>query len=140
MRCVKTQFKRTVLCAGTMVDYIEILNREQQGTTIGGESESKQGFTAVDDFAGYLEASKPTRRFDGVSMSDQSSPSYTHAGYIPYDQDIYELDVNTLFVRITRDKPRLFKLKAIENYDEQDMYLMLQLSETGFEEKEATGV
>lgn len=131
-RCVKTQFTRVILCAGTMNDFIEVLSRVQQGTEIGESSESTEEFTTVDDFAGYLEPVKATRRWNGVSMEDQSSPNFTHVAYIPFDQDTYELDINTFFVRITRAKPRYFKLKGIVNYSEQDEYLQLQLAETGF--------
>lgn len=139
-RCVKTQFSRVILCAGTMNDYIEVLSRAQKGTSIGGSNEATQDFTSEADFAGYLEAVKATRRFHGVSMEDQSAPNYTHVGYIPFDQDVYELDINTFFVRITRDKPRYFKLKGIINFGEQDEYLQLQLAETGFTDLEASSV
>jgi hypothetical protein len=123
-----------------MNDYIEVLSRAQKGTSIGGSNEATQEFTVVADPSGHLEAVKGTRRFNGVSMEDQSSPSYTHACYIPFDPDVYELDVNSFFVRITRDKPRYFKMKLITNYDESDTYLQLQLAETGFTDLEASSV
>ncbi len=139
-KCIKTQFSRVILCAGTMNDYIEVLSRVQKGTEIGGNNESSEEFTTVDDFAGYLEPVKATRRFNGVSLEDQSAPNFTHACYIPFDQDVYELDINTFFVRITRDRPRYFKLKGIINYGEQDEYLQLQLAETGFTDLKASGI
>lgn len=139
-RCVKTQFSRVVLCAGSMNDFIEILSREQQVTEIDGGNESDQDFTSVTDFAGYFEPVKATRRFNGVSMEDQSAPNFTHVCYIPYDPDVYELDINTFFVKITRDKSRYFKLKGIINYGEQDEYLQLQLAGTGFTDLKASSV
>lgn len=131
-RCVKTQFDRQILCAGTMTDLVEIIERDQVGTQPGEALESTPTFTTVVDFAGYLEATKATRRFNGVSMEDQSAPNFTHAGYIPFDQTVYELDVNKFFVKLTRDRSRYFKLKAVRNWGEQDEYLQLNLAETGF--------
>ena len=139
-RCVKTQFEKIILCAGTMNDYIEILSRVQKGTEIGGSPEATEDFTTVIDFAGVLEAVKSSRRFNGVSMADQSAPNFTHASYIPFDPDVYELDINTLFVKITRDKARYFKLKGITNWGEQDEYLQLQIAETGFADLVASTV
>ena len=137
-RCVKTQFNKEILCAGSMQDLVEVLKRVQGTTEVGESIESSEIFTLVADFAGYLEASKATRRFNGVSMEDQSAPNFTHAGYIPFDQDVYELDVNSFFVRLTRDRSRYFKLKAIKNFGEQDEYLQLQLAETGFDDIKAS--
>ena len=139
-RCVKTQFDKIILCAGTMNDYIEILSRVQKGTEIGGSPEAAEDFTIVIDYAGVLEAVKSTKRFNGVSMEDQSAPNFTHASYIPFDQDVYELDINTFFVKITRDKSRYFKLKGITNWGEQDEYLQMQLAETGFADLVASTV
>lgn len=131
-RCVKTQFDRVILCAGTMNDLVEIFVRVQGTTEPGLNIQSDEGMTALSQFAGYLEAAKFTPRFNGVNTQDQSTPAFTHAGYIPFDQDTYELDINTFYVKLTKTRSRYFKLKGIKNYGEQDEYLQLQLSETGF--------
>lgn len=131
-RCVKTQFNREILCAGTMNDLVEIFVRVQGTTEPGQDIQTDENMTADKQFAGYLEAAKFTPRFNGVSTQDQSTPAFTHAGYIPFDQDTYELDINTFYVKLTRTRSRYFKLKGIKNFGEQDEYLQLQLSETGF--------
>ena len=134
-RCIKTQFNRVVLCAGTMQDYLIILSRAIAGTEPGLSNQPGEVFTQIDNPAGYIEASKPTPRWNGVSTADQSAPNFTHVAYIPFDPDIYKLDVGTLFVKKpgdTSDLDRLFKLKGINNWGEQDEYLQLTLAETGF--------
>lgn len=136
-RCVKTQFDRQILCAGTMTDYVEILSRAIQGTEPGLSTQAEPDFSAIAQYAGYLEAVKNTPRWNGVSVEDQSAFNFTHAGYIPFDQTIYELDINTFYVKITRQRARYFKLKGIMNWGEQDEYLQLQLAETGFADLKA---
>ncbi len=131
-RCTKTIFDRKVLCAGTMTDYVTIQRREITGTTpnnpVGSET-----LTNVVDYFGYLEAIKPTQRFNGINISGNT----THLVYIPFDQSTYELDVNTLFVLDSKTRPRLYKLLSIENYGEQDEYLILYCKENGFADIEA---
>jgi len=136
-RCVRTQFNKEILCAGTMNDYLLILSRAITGTEPGQSIQASETFTQIVDYAGYLEASKPTQRWNGVSMEDQSAPNYTHVCYIPFDPVTYKLDVGKLFVKKqgdTSDLDRLFKLKSINNFGEQDEYLQLRLAETGFAE------
>lgn len=137
-RCVKTQFDREILCAGTMTDYLQIYSRAIKGTEPGKEIQPGEDFTLQDDFAGYIEAKKDTPRWSGVSTEDQSANNFTHAGYIPFDQDIYELDVNRFFVKKPGTRDRYFKLKGITNYGEQDEYLQLKLAETGFTDLKAS--
>jgi len=132
MRCVKTMFTRQILCAGTMDNYIKILERKQVGGGFNGP-DITETFTAVFEFMGKLEIINPTARFNGVNIGD----NITHIIYIPFDQAIYELDINTLFVEIERQKNRRFKLLSISNLDEQDTYLALYCKETGFVDKEA---
>jgi hypothetical protein len=138
-RCVKTQFTKTILCAGTMQDYLIILSRTITGTEPGVSIQPTETFTPLDDPAGYLEGVKPVQRWNGVSVEDQSASNFTHVAYIPYDPVIYKSDVGTLYVKKpgdTADLDRLFKLKGINNWGEQDEYLQLTLAETGFDEKE----
>lgn len=137
-RCVKTQFDKEILCAGTMTDWIEILSREIQGTEPGGSTQPTETFTAIVSYPGYLEAMKYTPRWDGVSTVDQSADNFTHVAYIPFDQDVYELDVNKLYVKRSGTRDRYFKLKGIKDYGERDTYLQLQLAETGFTDLEAS--
>jgi hypothetical protein len=128
-RCVKTIFDRKILCVGTMTDYMTIKKREQVG--IGpdqNDTSATEGFTDVIAYMGYMEAVKPTARFDGVYIDSAT----THVGYIPFDQTTYELDNNSLFVELERSRNRLFKMQRIMNFGEQDEYLALFLTETGF--------
>lgn len=137
-RCIKTQFDRVILCAGTMTDWIEIVKRELQ-TTEPGYNGDKQLFTSVVNYPGRLEAVKYVPRFDGVNVMDMGSRSFTHVIYIPFDQTVYELDLNTLYVKLTRTRDRLFKLTGgIKDVDEQEQWLELALMETGFSDLEAT--
>jgi hypothetical protein len=131
--CVKTLFNREVLCAGTMDDFITIYNRELQGTSLDGE-QAKPQFTEVSTAMGKLEARNPTQRFDGIVINN----AITHAVYIPFTQQIYELDRNTLFVEYESTRNRWFKLLSIMNLGEQDEYLALMVKETGFVGLEAS--
>lgn len=133
VRCVKTLFERQILCSGTMTDYVMIKRREIQGTT-PNTTQADEELTLVADFMGHLEARKPTQRFDGVTISDR----VTHVVYIPYDQDIYELDYNTLWVEIEQTRNKNYKMDGIMNLGEQDEYLALFLIERGFVNLEAT--
>ena len=133
-RCVKTIFDRKILCAGTMTDYMTIKKREQQGTgPDSNDISSKAVFTDILNQMGYLEAIRPTTRFDGVYI-DRAT---THIAYVSFDQTVYELDVNSLFIDLERNRNRLFKMQKIMNYGEQDEYLAISLSETGFTDLQA---
>ena len=138
-RCVKTQFERKILCAGTLQDLIRIQRREIKGTNPGQSTQAGFTFTDVARMAGCLEQylSRNSRRFDGVSTEDSAGPAFTHEAYITFDQEVYELDYNTLYVRYEGKRDRLFKLKGIVNYGEQDEWLQLHLQETGFADREA---
>lgn len=133
-RCVKTIFDRKILCVGTMTDYIMIKKREQVGINPDPNStQASEIFTDIQDYMGYLEAVKPTTRFDGVYIDN----TVTHIVYIPFDQTTFELDKNSLFAELERTRNRLFKMQKCMNYGEQDEYLALFLSETGFVDVEA---
>lgn len=132
-RCLKTQFDKVILCAGTMNTYVEILSRELQPTSINNDTTVEE-FSDIAQFLGYIEETKSTPRWNGVSTHDQSGPATTHAAYIPFDQTVYELDINKLYIRISGTRNRLLKLKGIKNYDEEDKYILMYLDETGFED------
>jgi hypothetical protein len=133
MKCTKTRYDREILCAGAMTDYMTIKS-STAGTTDFGDVQAEPTLATIRSYFGYLETVRPSIRFDGVSI-DRTS---THYWYIPYEQDIYELDVNSLFVTKEGTKERIFKLNEIENYDEQDRWLALHLEAKGFSENTAT--
>lgn len=135
MKCIKTQFTRQILCAGMMRDFIEIYSREMQRTNPGQETQAKPDFTAVSDFAGYLEAVRDTPRMEGVNPADVN----THVCYIPYDQTVFELDRNKFFIKISRTRDRWFKFTGVIDWGEQEEYLQIKLKETGFTDLEASG-
>lgn len=137
-KCIKTQFEKIVLCAGAMTEVVAIYRREIQGTQPGLSIQAEPKFTLVIQYPGTFEAVKDTPRWNGVSVEDQSALNFTHAAYIPFDQDVYELDINTFFVKITRTRDRYFKLKGIMDWGEQEEYLQLKLAETGFVDLKAT--
>jgi len=134
VRCVKTIFSRITLCAGTMDNYIKVLERRQVGGGFNGPGITET-FTLVSEFMGKIEVRNPTARFAGVGIED----GVTHIVYIPFDQTIYEMDNGKLFIEIERQKNRRFKLLSCSNLDEQDSYLALYCRETGFVDKEAAG-
>lgn len=127
-RCVYTRFDRKILCAGTMIDWLIIERRDQQGITDPDTGASVEEFTTVESFAGRIEASRRTPRFDGVNTEDAK----THVAYIPYDQTVYELDLGSLFIRKEGTRDRRFTLKGISPYDEEEHWLEMELRETGF--------
>ena len=133
-------FDKEILCAGTLDDILTVKVRAQQGTNPGQTYEPGEVFTTVDTFDGYLERVRPTRRWDGVSMVDQSAENYTHVSYIAYDDTVYELDVNKCYIETPgpSGKVRRFKLKyAPETYGTDDEWMILKVAETGFIENEA---
>ena len=134
MDCTKTRYDRKILCAGAMTDYMTI-KKSEQGTTDFGDSQADPIMTIIRSYFGYLEVVRPSIRFDGISIDKTS----THYWYIPFEQDVYELDVNSLFVTREGAKERIFKLNEIENYDEQDRWLALHLEAKGFSENTTTG-
>lgn len=129
-RCIKTIFSRTILCAGTMTDFITIKKRELLSRKLN-DTESKEKFSTILSCMSKVETKNPTTRFDGVNIED----SVTHIVYIPYDQDIYELDKNSLFVEWEKNKNRNLKLMSSMDYRED--YIALFCKETGFVDKEA---
>ena len=137
-RCLKTSFDRVILCAGTMTDWIEIVKREIQTSEPGYNGETEV-FTSVANYPGRIEALKYTTRFDGTTITDTSGSSFTHVVYIPFDQTVYELDLGSLWVKISRTKDRYLKLTGgIKDVYEQEQYLELALIETGFTENQAS--
>ena len=129
-RCIKTIFSRTILCAGTMTDYVMIKKRELEGSGVN-ETTINEGFTDIAQYMGYVEDRLPVKRFDGVSISDE----ITHIIYIPYEQAVYELDRGSLFVDFECTRNRRFTLLAINPYQED--YIALYCRETGFSDLEA---
>jgi len=140
-RCVYTMFDKETLCAGTLDDILTVKTRTQQGTNPGHTYQPSEQFTTVGVYDGYLERVRPTRRWNGVSMVDQSAENYTHVGYIAYDDTVYELDINRCYVEVEgpSGKTRRFKLKyAPEAYGTDDEWMILRLAETGFTENAAS--
>ena len=116
-----------------MTDWIKIERRSQQARS-PGDGQSGESFASVTACAGYLEANTGSRRFDGVSIDSR----LTHAAYIPYDQTIFELDRGSLWVLFEgKSRSRRFALLAIQDYHEQEEYILLQLTERGFSDLEA---
>lgn len=132
MNCTKTMFDRKILCAGGMTHYGVIVNHEASTTGIG-DLQATPVQAVVRGYLGLLEKIRDTVRFAGVSI-DRSS---THVFYIPFDLDVYELDVNKLFVLVKGRKERRFKLNKIGDYGEQEKWLVLSLEEKGFSENSA---
>lgn len=135
MRCIKTQYTKKILCVGAMKDFIEVFSRTMQGTNLGQTIQSTPLFTPISDFAGLLEAVRATPRMEGVNPSS----SDTHVCYIPYDQTVFEMDKNRFFIRITRTRSRWFKFTGVIDWGEQEQYLQIRLTETGFTDLEASG-
>jgi hypothetical protein len=116
-----------------MTDYMTVV-KATAGTTGFSSTQATPTLTTVRAYFGLLEVTRPTVRFDGVTIE----PTSTHIWYIPYEQDVYELDVNSLYVKLEGTKERIFKLDKIENYDESDQWLSLYLIDKGFSENYAT--
>jgi hypothetical protein len=141
MRCEKTLFTRQILTAGTMKDYCTIISRDLQPSS-PDSIENIEVMTDIMGMDGKLEDISFVTRFDGVNIANGA----THLYYIPYQQSIYELDINNLFVRrkckvgLPKDKDRYYKMLGIRNYGEQDQYNILQLKETGFTNKLANTI
>jgi len=124
-RCTKTIFSRTILCAGTMTDYIMIKSRVQQGSGVD-ETDISHTFTNIANYMGYLEDRNPVQRFDGIVIGD----NVTHIIYIPYEQEVYELDKNTIFIEVESTRNKYYKPLSMIEYNEQ--YLAFYCMETGF--------
>ena len=137
MNCVKTRFDRVILCAGTMKHCIEILSREMKAPEPGVSLNASPEFTAVSVTAGRLEDTSGTPRYAGVNTES----GVTHAVYISFDPDVYELDLNTCFVKVSfTNRDRYFKMKKVRNLGEQDQYIEFECAETGFTDLEAAEV
>ena len=122
-----------MLCAGAMVDYMTI-KKSEAGVTSFDDAQATPTLTAIRSYFGYLEVVRPSIRFDGVSIDRNA----THLWYIPFEHDVYEIDVNSLFVTKEGEKERIFKLNECENYDEQNRWLALHLEDKGFSENATT--
>lgn len=131
-RCIKTLFKRQILCAGSMRDYITIYRSALQSTTFD-QKQAAKNFEIVDNMIGALEARNPVKRFDGIVIDN----TFTHVIYIAYDQTIYELDLNTLFCDVEKPRTRRFKMLNMLNLEEEDKYLAIFVKETGFSDLSA---
>jgi hypothetical protein len=116
-----------------MTDYMTIV-KATAGTTGFESTQATPTLTTIRSYFGLLEVTRPTVRFDGVTITPISS----HIWYIPYEQDIYELDLNSLYVKLEGSKERIFKLDKIEIYDESNQWLLLYLVDKGFSENYAT--
>jgi hypothetical protein len=118
-----------------MTDYVKIKQRAKKRITADtNDIQSEMSFTSIINFMGYLEAIQPTARISGVYIDNTT----THICYIPFDLTTYKLDVGKLYAEVEQQANRNFKLKKIMNYGEQDEYLALFLSETGFTDVKAT--
>ncbi len=64
----------------------------------------------------------------------------SHVIYIPFEQSIFELDINVFFIVLENIfRNRFFKMNKIENVGEQYEYLAVWCNETGFSDLEAAG-
>jgi hypothetical protein len=135
MACKRKSFERNILTVGEMRNFVHIQQRAIQNTGYN-DSQPTEKFIDIWQTFSKLVDLKDVSRFAGVVI-DQSM---THACYIPYYAKIYELDINTLFLKKSGTfyaKDKLYKLKTIRNYGEQDEYMILFLEERGFTENTA---
>ena len=128
--CVKTQFSRKILCAGTMRDAVEIYENVLGPPDVGSTTPTTSK-TVVAQYMGHLEEVNPVIRFDGVSVDTRApGDKHTHVIYMPYDDTVYRLDTNKLWAQVN-DRDELYKLTKIKRY--HDEYLQLYVQETGFD-------
>lgn len=132
-QCQRMIFSKKILCAGTMDTYLFIKSRQSAGTDIDNLHPTMTFTTVYECMAGFEEV-KPTYRFDGITIDS----TITHIAYIPFEQSVYELDTNKLFVEKEGQRNRYFKLKPIRDYGEQGEWLVLYLTETGFSDLQAS--
>jgi len=133
-RCLKTIFDKIILCAGTMTDFGIVYEKAIQGTS-ANQSQASIKLTFNCDCMGRLEAVKPTSRIDGIAINSQT----THLYYMPFDNDVFNLNIDTLYIEVEKSvsRNRFFKVQAILNLDEQDEYIVFTMAERGFAELEA---
>ena len=130
-------FKREILATGNMKDYISIYQRTMALAGLNDLTPTEP-VTLIWSVFSKMQTIQPTERFDGVNITDRP----THRVYIPFYAVIYSLDKNSLFltrgVKISTTTSRYFKLVSIENYGEQDEYIVMLVKETGFTSQSST--
>lgn len=136
-RCVYTIFEKKILCAGTMNKYFTIYSNELQETTTN-QNQSDNTKTVLFNMLGEIENIKATARYAGVKMTpNEPEGKSSNVIYIPFEQDIYELDINKLFIEMEAKRNRLFKMNKITDLNNQEEYLAIWCNETGFSDIEA---
>ena len=136
-RCVYTIFEKKILCAGTMDKYCIIYRNELQETTIN-QNQSDNTKTVLFNMIGAIENINATARYAGVKMTANAPEGKSsHVVYIPFEQSIYELDINRLFIEVEMKRNRLFKMNKIADLNDQEEYLAIWCNETGFFDIEA---
>lgn len=137
-RCTKTIFERVILCSGSMEDYVTIYENVLQETTLTQNQAQPEKNVLLSIF-GRLEEVNALARYAGIKMTNNTPEGKSsHVVYIPFEQSIFELDINRFFIKVERTvRSRLFKMNKISNYGEQDEYLAVWCNETGFDDLEA---
>jgi hypothetical protein len=125
-------FSRKIVITGDQRNYVHILQRVLNETTIG-QIEPTVSFTEIWACFAKIETIKPTVRFDGVTIEDMP----THICILPFYQVVFDLDLNTLFIKDDKTVPRYYKLKSIEDIGNQNQFIEIYMKETGRTEQEA---
>lgn len=120
VQCANIRIKRRKLCMGDLRDVIDIVDRDQI-PPLADNANHTMGITVFAQLPAAVETkTSGVEVFDGVNIASV----ITHNFYIVYQDGI---DINQ-FVRFNG---KYFKITAIENIDEYNMYMKLTSTERG---------
>jgi hypothetical protein len=128
--CIYLYGTKQILCASALRHYISIKRRTINSVKLG-RLEPLETFTEVVGAWSGMVARDFTSRFNGVNIREGT---ITHVFYMHYDDDLYWMDKNTLFIDYQpygNSKVRRFKLLSIKILDEGGEWMALQASERG---------
>lgn len=135
--CIYLYGTKQKLCTSALRNYIQIKQRRINSPKLGS-LEPLETFNTVASLYSAMIPRQATARFNGVNVEEGTT---THLFYVRYDDDLFWLDRNSLFIDYEgygATKTRRFKLLSIQVLDEANEWMVINASARGDASLEAT--
>jgi len=136
---------RELIAQGSLNQLFTIMQRKQQPTQYN-QPLSLLTMTPVTTISptgqimGRLKTIAPTSRMYGVNID---KTTITHLAYMNFDYNIFELELNTLYIAVEYpygNGNRLFKALKTEDVSEMQKFLLCYCAETGYTGEPAASI
>lgn len=128
-RCVKKRIDRIEICASDLNKKIAIQSRTL-GAPSPGSTQPNYTFTDIANPWAGIETPRGASKFLGVNINDAT----THIFIVRYRALLADLEVANNFILF---KNRRFRILNVTNMNEDDIFLAIETTERGDDDKDA---